>query len=69
MNDFLKIIRLSSMLQKASMICHQHGIERYVTNIGGYRWHITKLPNYQHLFITPPPQKKTSSTLRSTFNF
>ena len=45
MKEIVKIIRLSSVLQTASKICHQHGIEKYVANIGGYRWQIIKLPN------------------------
>lgn len=33
-----EIIRLSSVLETASKICHQHGIEKY-------RWQIIKLPD------------------------
>lgn len=45
MKEIVKIIRLSSVLETVSKICHQHGIEKYVANIGGYRWQIIKLPD------------------------
>lgn len=37
--------KLHAIILRASSYCHVHNINHYITNVGGYKWEITKLDN------------------------
>lgn len=60
-----KIIHLSSILKIASKLCTQYKIDKYVTNIGGYRWEVTKIPDLQLYTFYTKERKYESKYVRT----